>query len=266
MVVSVKVMSSSIWAAGRYESVAEKIATIADTVVSAADNRVPLRGATVVDLACGTGSAALSAAGLGAHVTAVDITADLVQIGAAKARADGLTVDWRTADASDTGLAAGAFDAAVSNMGIIFVEPHSQVAELARILKPGAVLAFSSWVRDTVNPLFDPIVSVLGAPPSSGFRPDQWGQRETATDRLAADFDEIDFAPGVLRWRFDSPENALSFVTQQSPMHVDILGQLDQTRRDELTAAFDAAMRALVDDDGAVSFDASYVVVTAIRR
>ncbi|CAN5562089.1 class I SAM-dependent methyltransferase [soil metagenome] len=259
-------MSSSIWAAGRYESVAEQIAGIAETVVTAADHRAPLRDAAVVDLACGTGSAALSAARLGAKVTAVDITADLIEIGAGKAQEAGLTVEWRTSDASDTGLPVGAFDATISNMGIIFVEPQSQVAELARLLKPGGVLAFSSWVRDTVNPLFDPIVKVLGAPPSSGFRPDQWGQRDIATNRLAADFDDIEFAPGVLTWRFDSPESALAFVTQESPMHVDILGRIDAAQREALTAAFDAALRALVDAHGAVVFDASYVVVTAIRR
>lgn len=259
-------MSSSLWSSGRYEAVAEQIAAIATEVVSAVDRRLAIRDRAVVDLACGTGSAALSAARLGAQVTAVDITADLVETGARTAAAEGLTIDWRTGDAAHTDLPAGAFDAAVSNMGIIFVEPQSQVTELARLVKPTGVLGFSSWVRDTVNPLFDPIVSVLGAPPSSGYRPDQWGQRDTATKRLSAVFTDIDFAPRVLTWRFESHAGAMAFVTTESPMHVDIFSRVEQAQREALAAAFDTALTDHLDSDGAVTFDASYVVVTAIRR
>jgi SAM-dependent methyltransferase len=259
-------MSSSIWAAGRYESVAERIASIADTVVAAVDSRRPLSEAAVVDLACGTGSAALAAARLGARVTAVDITTDLLEIGESKARAAGLTVDWRTGDAADTGLPDATADAVVSNMGIIFVEPQRQVTELARLLKPGGILGFSSWVRDTVNPLFDPIVAVLGTPPARGFTPDQWGDTDIATDRLATQFDAVEFAPGKLTWRFDSHAGALSFVTQESPMHVDIMARAEPAQRDALRSAFSDALAAQADDGGGVSFDASYVVVTAIRR
>jgi SAM-dependent methyltransferase len=259
-------MSSSIWSAGRYEAVAEQISVIATSVVAAADRRRALRDATVIDLACGTGNAALAAARLGAQVTAVDITADLVEIGARAAAAEGLTVDWHTGDAADTGLPAGAFDAAVSNMGIIFVEPRRQAAELARLVKPAGVLGFSSWVRDSVNPLFDPIVSVLGAPPSSGYRPDEWGQRDITTERLSADFEDIDFAPGKLTWRFESQAGALEFVTKESPMHVDIFSRVEPAQRQALVSAFDKALADHLDSDGAVSFTASYVVVTAIRR
>jgi SAM-dependent methyltransferase len=77
----------------------------------------------------------------------------------------GSKVTWVRADASATGLPDASFDAAVSNMGIIFVEPVAMVTELARLLKPGGALVFSTWVRGSDNPLFTPIVQVLGAPP-----------------------------------------------------------------------------------------------------
>nr|WP_308212970.1 hypothetical protein [Mycolicibacterium vanbaalenii] len=53
--------SPSLWSAGRYDAVGQRIAPIAEQVVDALDRRQPLRGAAVVDLACGTGSAALAA-------------------------------------------------------------------------------------------------------------------------------------------------------------------------------------------------------------
>jgi hypothetical protein len=51
------VSSPSIWSAGRYDAVGERIAHIAERVVDAVGRRRPLADATVVDLACGTGSA-----------------------------------------------------------------------------------------------------------------------------------------------------------------------------------------------------------------
>jgi ubiquinone/menaquinone biosynthesis C-methylase UbiE len=260
------VSSPTIWSSGRYETVAEFIAPIAAQVIAAVDRRAPVRDATVVDLACGTGSAALAADALGAHVTAVDITPELVDIGRQKAQAAGRSIAWVTADASDTGLPAQSFDAAVSNMGIIFVEPTRQVAEFGRLLKPGGALGFSAWVPDPGNPFFSPIVAVLGPPPAAGYSPDQWGDPETIMARLSADFDDVEVEHGLHTWQFASLDTAHHFVTQESPMHVSVLGNVETARRGELVAAFEAALRDHTDDNGGVSFDAPYVVVTALRR
>src|SRR5690606_21536424 len=132
--------------------------------------------------------------------------------------------------------------------------------------KADGVLGFSSWVRDTVNPFFDPIVAVLGAPPAMGHSPDQWGDPTTVAERLSGDFDAIDIARGVPTWQFDSLETALAFVTRESPMHVDVLSRVGPAQRESLTSAFRDALQGCVDDSGGVSFDSSYVVVTAIRH
>lgn len=254
------------WAGGRYESVAERIAVIAGETVAAADRRRPLDGAALVDLACGTGSAALAAAARGAVVTGVDLTPELVAIAESKARSTGLDVTWVVADATETTLPDAAFDAAVSNMGVIFVEPGRQVAEIARILKPAGVLAFSTWVRTDGNPLFDPIVEALGPQPIRAFTPDQWGDPAIATERLAADFTDVEIAHGTLVWAFDSLDAARHFVRHESPMHVDLFGRLDGDQQDRLLAAFTDALTPDVGDDGGVRFDAPYAIITATRR
>lgn len=157
------------WAAGRYDAVGDRIAGIAHEIVAAVARRQPLRDAAVVDLACGTGNAALAVAEAGAQVTRVDLTAELIAIATEKARAAGRSVTWVTADAADTGLPDRAFDVVISNMGIIFVEPGRQLTEISRLLKPTGTLGFSSWVRQADNPLFDPVVTVLGPPAPSDF-------------------------------------------------------------------------------------------------
>ncbi|TPG34508.1 class I SAM-dependent methyltransferase [Mycolicibacterium hodleri] len=258
-------MNASPWAAGRYESVAERIVSIAERTVDAADRRQPLRGSALVDLACGTGSAALAAAARGAKVTGVDLTADLIRIAQEKATRAGHAVSWVTADAADTGLPESSYDAAVSNMGIIFVDPDQQVGEIRRVLKPHGVLAFSSWVRAASNPFFDPIVAVLGAPPPKGFSPDQWGERTTVTRRLFEGFTDVEIDEGTFSWEFASVEAALRFLEHESPMHVDIFRRVDPTQRERLRAGFRDALTPHADDT-LVSFDTPYVVVSAIRR
>ncbi|WP_307787564.1 class I SAM-dependent methyltransferase [Mycolicibacterium sp. S2-37] len=255
-------MTSTSWSAGRYQAVAERIAGIADEVVDAAARRRPLRDAALVDLACGTGNAALSAAARGAHVTGVDITTELMAIGAH--RDGGAAVTWVAADAADTGLPDRSFDVAVSNMGIVFVEPNAQIAEVTRLLRPGGVLAFSTWVRGDTNPLYDPIVSVLGAPPDTGYTPDQWGRPDLATARLDADFDDVAFDAGVHTWRFDSHEAAMRFISEESPMHLGVLARVPSAR-EPLLAAFGEAMATHLDDRGGVSFEAPYAVISAVR-
>ena len=252
------------WAAGRYEAVAERIAVIAAEVVAAVDARRPVRDTDLVDLACGTGSAALAAAAAGARVTGVDLTPELIAIAAQ--RPLGETVTWVVSDAAHTDLPDAMFDAAVSNMGIIFVEPNQQVAEIARLLRPGAVVGFSSWVRDPDNPFFSPIVTVLGPPEPSAYSPDQWGDTATITDRLAADFDSVEIEPCTHTWQLGKIDEAVHFMTHESPMHVSLLGSVDNTKRDRLLAAFGDAIRSHADADGAVRYDSPYLIVTAQRR
>lgn len=254
------------WAGGRYEAVAERIAVIAGETVAAAERRRSLQGAALVDLACGTGSAALAAAARGAVVTGVDLTPELIAIAQRTARSAGHDVTWVVADATETTLPDAAFDAAVSNMGVIFVEPGRQVAEIARVLKPAGVLAFSAWVRTDGNPFFNPIVEVLGPPPERGFTPDQWGDPAIATERLAADFTDVEIVDGALTWAFDSLDAARHFVRHESPMHVDLFGRLDGDQHDRLLAAFTDALTPHVGDDGGVRFDAPYAIITATRR
>lgn len=231
----------------------------------AVEHRRPVTGVEVVDLACGTGSAALAAAAAGARVTAVDITPKLIEIAKTRPGADQVT--WVAADAARTGLPDGGFDAAVSNMGIIFVEPTGLVAEVARLLRPGGVLGFSCWMRDdTENPFFTPIVEVLGPPPETDYTHDQWGDRDIVAQRLAADFDDVAIETSALTWNFTTLDTALTFLESESPAHVNLFQSFDETGRDRLRAGFAATLGRYVDSTGAVSFTSPYLVTTAVRR
>ncbi len=207
----------------------------------------------------------MAAAELGAHVTGVDLAPELIDVGAKKASAAGYAVTWATADAGDTGLPGEFADAVVSNLGIIFVAPDRQLAEIQRLLKPDGVLSFSSWVRASANPLFDPVIAVLGAPPARNFSPDQWGDTQVINARLSPHFDAIEIETGTHTWTFASMADALRFVSSESPLHVDIFDRTNEAQRDRLLTAFEAALLPHLAEDG-IAFDVPYVVITALRR
>jgi ubiquinone/menaquinone biosynthesis C-methylase UbiE len=255
--------ASTLWSSGRYDAVGDRIAPIAAQVIDAAAARTALRDATVVDLACGTGSAALAAAARGATVTGLDFTPELIAIAAQRPGAD--AVSWHTGDASETGLPAASYDVAVSNMGIIFVDPGRQVAELTRLLKPAGVLAFSAWARNDSNPFFDPVVTVLGPPEAGGFSPDQWSDGDILHARLAPHFDDIDVTRRTHRWEFESMAAVLHFLRAESPMHVATFLRAED-KREHLAAEFESAMRPHLEASGVVAFDAPYVVVSAVLK
>ena len=189
--------SPTIWSAGRYDAVGDRIAPIAAEVVAAVDRRRPLSGAAVADLACGTGSAALAAAAAGAQVTAVDITPELLAIGAQKADSGGRAITWVTARR----LRHRPARRVVRCRGVEHGHHLRRAGRAGRRDRPPAQAGrrpgFSSWVRDPDNPFFSPIVAVLGPPPASDYSPDQWGVADTIIDRLAADFDDVEIQSGT---------------------------------------------------------------------
>lgn len=110
----------------------------------------PALGMRVLDLASGTGEPAISLAGCvgpDGHVTALDVSADLLKIAAARARARGLqNFATEQADAHSLPFPENSFDLATSRFGVMFFsEAVLALAELRRVLRPGARACFLAW-------------------------------------------------------------------------------------------------------------------------
>jgi ubiquinone/menaquinone biosynthesis C-methylase UbiE len=107
-------------------------------------------GSRVLDVACGYGEPALTAAkkvGPEGTVVATDISSEMLAYARERAAAAGLdNIEFMESDASALNFPAESFDAAVSRWGIIF-EPDGEgtAARVRGFLKPGARMAISSW-------------------------------------------------------------------------------------------------------------------------
>lgn len=133
------------WGAGTYELTATQLAPAAERAVEAAE---VLPGDRVLDVACGTGNAALLAAMRGAQVTGVDLAPRLLDVAAGRAGAAGVQVAWRTGDATALPVADDAFDVVLSVYGVIFAPAEAAAAELLRVAAPGGRVVLSTWTAE----------------------------------------------------------------------------------------------------------------------
>ena len=110
----------------------------------------PQPGMRVLDLASGTGEPAISLAmrvGAQGHVTALDLSADLLQIATERAQARGLqNFSTQQADAHSLPFPDNSFDLATSRFGVMFFrDPSLAFEELRRVLRPKARACFLAW-------------------------------------------------------------------------------------------------------------------------
>jgi SAM-dependent methyltransferase len=133
--------------------------------------------AHVLDVACGTGNAAIPAARAGAAVTGLDLVPELLEGGRKKAAAEGVEIQWVEGDAEALPFADGAYDRVFSTFGHMFAPRHRQTAdEMARVCRTGGVIAICCWTPEgTVGDVFRASASYMPPPPEFALPPVLWG-------------------------------------------------------------------------------------------
>src|SRR4051794_6354033 len=114
---AVKDRQRQTWASADYGAVAARIVPMAERLVESANLRA---GDRVLDVAAGTGNAAIAAARANCQVTALDYVAELLAQGRRRAAAEGLPVEFVEGDAEALPFADGSFDAVLSCVGVMF--------------------------------------------------------------------------------------------------------------------------------------------------
>ena len=93
---SIKSRQRATWSAGNYAVVGTTLQIVGESLCEAIDLRA---GSRVLDVAAGNGNATLAAAHRSCDVTSTDYVPSLLEIGRRRAEAEGLTINFREADA-----------------------------------------------------------------------------------------------------------------------------------------------------------------------
>jgi SAM-dependent methyltransferase len=156
----------------------------------------------MLDVGCGTGVVAITAASLGARVSGLDLTPDLLEHARTNEKIAGCgEVEWTEGDAENLPYADATFDVVVSQFGHIFApRPEVAVSELRRVLKPGGRIAFASWPPEHFVGRFFALVARYSPPPPAGASPPPlWGDVSVVAERLSLGFEPPFFGRDVMK-------------------------------------------------------------------
>lgn len=186
-----KLRHRKMWASGDYPSVArELIPRLGERLVAAADVKA---GDRVLDVAAGSGNAAIPAAALGAQVVASDLTPEMFDAGRREAAARGVELAWEEGDAEALPYLDGEFDVVLSCVGVMFA-PHHQAAadEIVRVARPGGTIALISWTPEGfIGQMLAAMKPYAPAPPPGASPPPMWGSSDYVQGLFGARVGEL---------------------------------------------------------------------------
>jgi SAM-dependent methyltransferase len=176
--VALKAKHRTMWALGDYHAVATEIIPALGPVLVEATGISA--GERVLDVAAGAGNVAIPAAATGAHVTATDLTPELLDQGRADAATRGVRLDWQVADAEHLPFEDEAFDVVASCVGAMFAPHHQQTAdELVRVCRPGGRIGLIAWTpTGFIGQMFSTMKPFVAPAPAGAQPPPLWGDLE----------------------------------------------------------------------------------------
>jgi len=262
---AIRARQQAVWASGDYTVVARTLQIVAESLCETADLRAFEK---VLDVATGTGNAAIAAARRFTDVTATDFVPTLLEHGRARASAEGLPVVFREADVQDLPFPDASFDVVLSTYGVMFAPDQERAArELVRVCRRGGRIALASWTPEGfIGELFRLVGRYV--PPPAGLRPPAlWGTEARLRELFGAEAADIRIVPREFAFRYRSAAHWVEvFRTFYGPVHKAFLS-LDPSGQ----AALEADLLALLhrfDRGGPAGLvvSGSYVEVVICRR
>ena len=209
-------------------------------------------GQRVLDVGCGTGVVAVTAALQGALTTGLDLTPALLEEARLSAQIGGASVAFVEGDVEELPFADASFDLVLSQFGHMFA-PRPEVAtrEMLRVLAPGGRIAFSTWPPHLMMGRMFDLMAGLAPPPAGAALPSSWGTPENVRERLGRGVVDLEFASGEMRTPALSPRHFRARMERSSPPLMKALERLsgDEAATARLRSDFDALVAAYLRDN-----------------
>ncbi|HLW48128.1 MAG TPA: class I SAM-dependent methyltransferase [bacterium] len=262
---AIKRRQQQAWADGDFSVIASRQILVAELLCEAVDIHP---GQAVLDVATGSGNAALSAARRGGRVTGIDFVPALLARGEERVRAERLSVTFCEGDAEHLPFDGGAFDVVLSTFGVMFApDQESAARELLRVCRPGGKIGLANWTPGGFSgQMF--AVNARYVPPPPGLRPAvSWGTEERLRELLGAGVASLSAQRRHATVRGASEEAWMDGRRKYFGPSRQIFTVLDHAQR----VAYERDLLALVRrhnraEDGTVSIPSEYLEVVAVRK
>jgi len=262
---AVKKKQQATWASGDFAVIGTTLQIVGELLAEAVDIRA---GERVLDVAAGNGNATLAAARRFAEVTSTDYVPALLDKSAVRAKAEGLNVTYRVADAEQLPFPDGSFDAVVSTYGVMFTPNHARSAsEMMRVVRPGGRIGLASWTPEGfIGKLFKVVGSFV--PPPAGVKsPVLWGTDGHLQELFGKDASSIRSERRNFNFRYLSAEHFIQiFRDFYGPTHK-AFAALDEEKQKAMAAEITALLeKTNVAGKGSLVAPAKYLETVITRK
>jgi SAM-dependent methyltransferase len=262
--VEFKERQRKVWSVGDFPDVATRIVTASEAVVAASEVGPDQ---DVLDVATGTGNAAIIAAQRGARVTGIDLTPELFDAARRRIGEADLQIELIEGDAEDLPFPDDSFDCVLSVFGVMFVPRHEVGAsELVRVCRPGGTIGIAAWTPEgSTGQMFRVLSAHMPPPPPELKPPFLWGIEEHVRELFRESGAELDFERRIVAFEYPSVDWAIEYnervlgpiVMTKSALEPE--GKWDVVRQ-ELFDLFASGSRQT---DGGVIFEGEYLLTVA---
>ena len=256
----------AVWGQGDFQRVACAHRIVGERLCGAADVH---HGQHVLDVAAGTGNAALAAAARGARVTATDFVPAMLEVAKRRAEVEGLSLQTQVADAQALPFSANSFDVVISTFGAMFAADQTKTAhELLRVCRPGGRVAMANWTPGGLVGTNLVILRTRLAPPADAWPSTAWGEPQRLRELFADQISDLRINHRTTDMSAASPEALVELNREHlAPVRAAFATLATQAEEDrfaaEMAADFDRYNRAT---DGTLLAAAEYLEVIATKN
>jgi len=239
----------AMWASGDYPALAdEMLLELGAVLVEACGIKSRQR---VLDVAAGTGNAAIPAAMMGAKVVASDLTPELFEAGRKEAANRGVSLEWQEGDAEALPFGEAEFDTVMSCIGVMFA-PHHQAAadELLRVCKPGGSIGLLCWTPEGFTGQMFAALKPFAPPPPPGSQPATlWGSEDHIRELMGEKITDVHTRKKHLTVRsFHQPADFVRYFKSHYGPIISVYKSLGEDH--DKVKALDKALTDLADSFG----------------
>lgn len=262
----IKAAQQATWASGDFARVAARIVFVAEQLIESADVQA---GDRVLDVATGSGNAAIAAARRNAIAVGVDYVPGLLARGRVRANSEYLDVEFVEGDAEALPVADGSFDVVTSVFGSMFApDQELAAAEMLRACRAGGTIALASWTpTGYIGEMFE-VFSRLLPPPAGLASPMRWGDPEELERLFARGGRSFSHVRRMCLFKWRSVEESLAFFRTYYGPTLRAFERLDDRGRQELAEGIMGLSRRYNRNigSGPVSIEGEYLETIFVRR
>ncbi len=262
---AIKQRQQATWASGDYHMIGTQILIVSELLIEALDVHSNER---VLDVATGSGNAALAAARRGCAVVGVDYVPALLEQARRRAEAEAVEVEFVEGDAENLPFADGTFQVVSSVFGTMFAPDQEKTAsELARVCQPGGRIGL---VAHTPDGFIGQLFKVIGkhVPPPAGLRsPVLWGTEDRLRELFGDNIAEMHVEKRHYVFRDSSPEHFVDYWQRYYGPTLKAFATVGETGAPALRADFlELIARFNRADDGTMVVPNEYLEAVIVKR